>query len=35
MAIIDVETPEGIKQVEIEGDTPTEEESELILKDRQ
>ena len=31
MAIIDVETPEGIKQVEIEGDTPTEEESELIL----
>ena len=26
MAIIKIETPDGIKQVEIEGDTPTEEE---------
>ena len=30
MAIIKVETPDGIKQVEIEGDAPTEEEQSLI-----
>jgi hypothetical protein len=30
MGIIKVETPKGIVQVEIEGDTPTQQESELI-----
>ena len=30
MPIIRIETPDGIKQVEIEGDAPTEEEQELI-----
>ena len=31
MAIIKVDTPEGIKKVEIAGDTPTQEEQQLIL----
>ena len=30
MAIIDVETPQGIVKVEIAGDTPTEEETNAI-----
>ena len=30
MGIISVETPDGIKQVEIEGEVPTEEEQVLI-----
>ena len=31
MAIIKVDTPQGIKKVEIAGDTPTQEEQQLIL----
>ena len=30
MAIIDVETQQGIVKVEIEGDTPTQQESDAI-----
>ena len=31
MAIIKVDTPDGVKKVEIAGDTPTQEEQQLIL----
>ena len=31
MAVIEIETPDGIKKVEIEGDTPTEKENAAIL----
>jgi len=31
MAIIKVETPDGIQQVEIAGDTPTPEEEQAIV----
>ena len=31
MAVIQVETPDGIKQVEIAGETPTTEEEEALF----